>query len=166
MYLNILKKDLKRKKAMNIILLVFMILATMFVSSSVNNIISVTTALDNYFEMANVPDYVAATMKKAVAANLDGTLKNAESIDSFQSEEIIYSATAYYAIKYIELSGYWSVTEEIDNPSRIMFTVNRDDLYRIQLSDPAMDTFLKAIMRIYPALFSHLAKNSEEFQTI
>ena len=92
MYLNILKKDLKRKKAMNIILLVFMILATMFVSSSVNNIISVTTALDNYFEMANVPDYVAATMKKAVAANLDGTLKNAESIDSFQSEEIIYMA--------------------------------------------------------------------------
>ena len=92
MYLNILKKDLKRKKAMNIILLVFMLLATMFVSSSVNNIISVTTALDNYFEMANVPDYVAATMKKAVAANLDGTLKNAESIDSFQSEEIIYMA--------------------------------------------------------------------------
>ena len=92
MYLNILKKDLKRKKAMNIILLVFMILATMFVSSSVNNIISVTTALDNFFEMANVPDYVAATMKKAVAANLDGTLKNAESIDSFQSEEIIYMA--------------------------------------------------------------------------
>ena len=43
MYLNILKKDLKRKKAMNIILLLFIILATMFVSSSVNNIINVTT---------------------------------------------------------------------------------------------------------------------------
>ena len=48
MYLNILKKDLKRKKAMNAILLVFVILATMFVSSSVNNILSVTTALDSY----------------------------------------------------------------------------------------------------------------------
>lgn len=51
MYLNILKKDLKRKKAMSVILLVFIILATMFVSSSVNNILSVTTALDNYFEI-------------------------------------------------------------------------------------------------------------------
>lgn len=94
MYLNILKKDLKRKKAMNIILLVFIILATMFVSSSVNNIISVTTALDHYFEMANVPDYIAATMKKAVAGNLDETLNGVESIDSFRTEEILYMAQA------------------------------------------------------------------------
>lgn len=42
MYLNILKKDLKSKKTMNMILLVFIILATMFVSSSVNNILRVT----------------------------------------------------------------------------------------------------------------------------
>ena len=75
----------------------------------------------------------------------------------------LHSATAYYAIKYIELSGYWSVTEEIDNPSRIMFSVNRDDLYRIQLSDPGMDAFLKAIMRIYPALFSHFVSIDEEY---
>jgi putative ABC transport system permease protein len=94
MYLNILKKDLKRKKAMNIILLVFIILATMFVSSSVNNIISVTTALDHYFEMANVPDYIAATMNKAVAGNLDETLNGVESIDSFRTEEILYMAQA------------------------------------------------------------------------
>ena len=52
MYLSILKKDFKRKGAMNIILLSFMILATMFVSSSVNNIINVTTALDSYFAVS------------------------------------------------------------------------------------------------------------------
>ena len=57
MYLSILKKDLKRKKTMNIILLIFIILATMFVSSSVNNILNVTSALDSYLDMANVPDY-------------------------------------------------------------------------------------------------------------
>ena len=62
MYLNILKKDLKSKKTMNMILLVFIILATMFVSSSANNIISVTSALDNYFEMAGAPDFMFATM--------------------------------------------------------------------------------------------------------
>ncbi len=33
MYLRILKKDLKHKRAMNVILLVFIILASMFVSS-------------------------------------------------------------------------------------------------------------------------------------
>ena len=33
MYLNILKRDLKRKKTMNIILLLFTILASIFVAS-------------------------------------------------------------------------------------------------------------------------------------
>lgn len=94
MYLNILKKDLKRKKAMNIILLVFIILATMFVSSSANNIISVTTALDNFFEMADVPDYLTATMNKSVAPNLDETLESIESIREYKREEIIYMAPA------------------------------------------------------------------------
>ena len=42
---------------MNIILLLFVILATMFASSSVNNIITVMGGLDNYFEKANVSDH-------------------------------------------------------------------------------------------------------------
>jgi len=92
MLVTILKKDLKRKKAMNIILLVFIILATMFVSSSVNNIISVTTALERYFEMAGVPDYMAMTMNKAVSGNLDEILADAENIDSVQAEEVMYMA--------------------------------------------------------------------------
>ena len=59
MYLNILKKDLKRKKAMNMIILLFVILATMFVASSVNNMINVTSALDKYFEMADASILIA-----------------------------------------------------------------------------------------------------------
>ena len=73
------------------------------------------------------------------------------------------AATAYNAIKYIETAGYWSVTDEIDNPTRITFTVNRDDLYRIQLRDPSLDTFVKALMRIYPGLFSHLVSIDEDY---
>lgn len=57
MYLRILKKDLKRKKTMNVILFIFIILAAMFIASSANNMTSVMTALDGYFEMARVPDY-------------------------------------------------------------------------------------------------------------
>ncbi len=90
MYLNILKKDLKRKRAMNIILLSFIILATMFVSSSVNNIINVTTALDSYFEMANVPDYFAATMNKNLAVDIDETLRTASAVDSYATEKVLF----------------------------------------------------------------------------
>lgn len=57
MYLRILKRDLKRKKTMNVILLMFVILATMFAASSVNNIMSVINGLDNYFEKANLSDH-------------------------------------------------------------------------------------------------------------
>ena len=90
MYLSILKKDLKRKRAMNIILLLFIILATMFVSSSVNNIINVTTALDSYFEMANVPDYFAATMNKNLAVDIDETVSSASAVDSYAMENVLF----------------------------------------------------------------------------
>lgn len=61
MYLRILKKDLKRKKTMNIILLIFIILAATFIASSVNSMISISTALDSYFDKAGIPDYWFAT---------------------------------------------------------------------------------------------------------
>lgn len=90
MYADILKKDLKRKKAMNIILLVFVILATMFVSSSVNNIMNVTTALDEYFEMTNVPDYFVFTINKMVDEDVEGAIESAESIESYKTEEVLF----------------------------------------------------------------------------
>lgn len=56
MFLRILKKDLKRKKTMNIILLLFVILCSMFAAAAVNNIIAVTGGIEHYFDVADVPD--------------------------------------------------------------------------------------------------------------
>ncbi|MCI8929183.1 MAG: ABC transporter permease, partial [Lachnospiraceae bacterium] len=80
MYLRILKKDLKRKRAMNVILLVFIILASMFMSSGVSNIITVTSALDRYFEMADVPDYWAMSENKSSDKDICRTLEKASAI--------------------------------------------------------------------------------------
>lgn len=90
MYLRILKKDLKRKRTMNVILLLFITLASMFVASSVNNIISVTTALDRYFDMANAPDYFGSTMNKAGKKEIKSLLDEAEAIKSYRTEKVIY----------------------------------------------------------------------------
>ena len=57
MYLRILKKDLKRKKTMNVILLIFVFLAATFIAGSANNLITVSSALDNFLQKAGVPDY-------------------------------------------------------------------------------------------------------------
>lgn len=56
MYWRILKKDLKRKRTMNIILLLFIMLAAMFIASGTSNMVTIFTALDNFLENAGVPD--------------------------------------------------------------------------------------------------------------
>lgn len=81
----------------------------------------------------------------------------------FARQSGLNAAMAYNALRYIESCGYWVLTEEIDNPTRITFTVSRDDLYRIQIADSSMDTFIKALMRLYPGLFSHLVPIDEEY---
>ena len=55
MFWRILKKDLKRKKTMNINLLLFVILCSMFAAAAVNNIIAVTGGIEHYFDAADVP---------------------------------------------------------------------------------------------------------------
>ena len=78
MYLNILKRDLKRKKTMNVILLIFVMLSAMFMASSVNNIIAVTTGLDTFFEKADMADFFVIEM----AAEDTGLQKAVEKLDS------------------------------------------------------------------------------------
>ncbi len=72
------------------ILLVFIILASMSVSSGANNIISVTTALDDYLEMADAPDYIVMTMNKSCAVDIDEMLNSATSVENFGKEKILY----------------------------------------------------------------------------
>ena len=74
----------------------------------------------------------------------------------------LQASMAYYAIKYIEMCGYWTLTEELDNPARIQFVIDREELYHIQLKRQDIDAFVKALMRMYPALFSHMVRIDQE----
>lgn len=58
MYVNILKNDLKRKKTMNIILLLFTILAAMFVSSGLGNVITVMNGTNYFLDKAGIVQYI------------------------------------------------------------------------------------------------------------
>ena len=57
MFLHILKKDLKRNKTMNVILFLFIVLASIFVASGLNNLVSVMNGTGYYLEQAGVGDY-------------------------------------------------------------------------------------------------------------
>lgn len=81
----------------------------------------------------------------------------------FCTKAKLHSLSAYYALKYIQLEGYLDVTEEIDNPSRLRFIVNRDELYKVQLKNTSLDSFIKTILRMYTGLFSHYVVIDEEY---
>ena len=82
MYFKILKKDLKRKKTMNLILLIFILLATMFVAGSLNMAVTVMNGTNYYFEEAGIGDYLILTMRGSV----DADKSNEEAIAHFLQE--------------------------------------------------------------------------------
>lgn len=91
MILRILKKDLKNKLAVNIILFLFILLATVFVSSSVNNIMVVTNATDYCMDMGKVGDVYVSTYEPEGQRRIDTWLKGKGSnlISDFSKDEAI-----------------------------------------------------------------------------
>lgn len=89
MYLRILKKDLRRKKTMNAILLVFIMLSALFVSGSVNNILAILGGVDDFFEIANVPELLVLTIDYA-DSDVGKTLDTIDEIDHYEIEPVIY----------------------------------------------------------------------------
>ncbi len=90
MYLNILKKDLKRKKTMNVIVLLFVILSAMFAASSVNNIIAVTTGIDYYFDKAGMLDYFIVTLDSS-SEGMEELLDSEASVTDYRRERSIFA---------------------------------------------------------------------------
>jgi ATP-dependent DNA helicase RecQ len=71
--------------------------------------------------------------------------------------------TAYSTIKILEICGYLELTDEINNPSRIRFLLNRDDLYKFQVSNVVFDSFVKLLLRSYTGVFTEFTAIDETF---
>ena len=92
MFFRILKRDLKRKKTMNIILLLFIILATMFVASGLNNVITVMNGTDYYLDKAGIGDYIIITMGDHAVGVLDELLETEPAVKDYRMENVVYGA--------------------------------------------------------------------------
>jgi ATP-dependent DNA helicase RecQ len=75
----------------------------------------------------------------------------------------IHSLTAYSALQFLQRDGYLELTDEVNNPSRIMFTVGRDELYTVQVANPSLDLVIKALLRAYSGLFSQYCPTDEAY---
>jgi len=62
--------------------------------------------------------------------------------------------TSFSSLKILEMEGYIELTEEINTPSRIKFLLNRDDLYKFQVSNSLFDAFIKLLLRSYTGVFT------------
>ena len=67
------------------------------------------------------------------------------------------------ALKILNRAGYIEYTEEQDNQARVMFTVSRDDLYRLENNTPNEDKVITALLRNYGGLFTDYNYIDESF---
>ena len=76
-------------------------------------------------------------------------------IEDFCKHYSLQRASAYYAIIYIERTGHWTLSEDMDISTRVQIAVDRNDLYDIELPDARMVNLLDVLMRKYTGLFSY-----------
>ena len=57
------------------------------------------------------------------------------------------------ALKILDRAGYIEYTEEQDNQARLMFTISRNELYRLEHSSPNEEKVITALLRNYGGLF-------------
>lgn len=93
MNFRILKRDLKRKRSINVILLVFIFLSTMFIAGSLNNFAVVTTGVDYFLEQSGIGDFLIVTMGGEPGEpsendkSIEEFLKGQEQVERFTVDE-------------------------------------------------------------------------------
>lgn len=84
-------------------------------------------------------------------------------IDDFCSHYSLQRASAYYAIVYIERTGHWTLSEDIDLATRVQIAVDRNELYDVEFPDQRMIALLEVLMRKYTGLFSYPVPIDEDY---
>ena len=84
-------------------------------------------------------------------------------IEDFCKHYSLQRASAYYAIVYIERTGHWTLSEDMDISTRVQIVVDRNDLYDVELPDARMVALLDVLMRKYTGLFSYPVPIDEDY---
>ena len=67
------------------------------------------------------------------------------------------------ALKILTQAGYLDYADEQDNASRLLFTVRRDELYRLSTLGDDADRLIRLLLRNYTGLFTDYAFINEDF---
>lgn len=102
----------------------------------------------NYFFQMAMGDGLGCTF----AFNLDEFCRNFKH----------FPVQADSALKILTRAGYLEYTDEQDNASRILFTMRRDELYKLHENDPDTEKLVNVILRSYTGLFTDYAYINED----
>ena len=69
----------------------------------------------------------------------------------------------YYSLVYIERTGHWTLSEDVDISTKVQIMTDRNDLYDLDLPEPAMVRLLEILMRRYTGLFSYPVPIDEDY---
>lgn len=61
------------------------------------------------------------------------------------------------ALKILTQAGYLEYTDEQDNASRLLFTIRRDELYKLREMGEEMDKLIQTVLRSYTGVFTDYA---------
>jgi ATP-dependent DNA helicase RecQ len=65
------------------------------------------------------------------------------------------------ALKFLERDGYITLSENVFLPSRVLFLMGNEDVYRFQIEQAGYDPIIKAILRSYGGAFDSYVKINE-----
>lgn len=132
MIFRVLKHDLKRKKTMNIILFLFIVLATMFVSSGLNNVITVMNGTDYYLEKAGVGDFIIITANEVGC--LDEMLETEAAVQDYRLEEVVVGSEGDLTTPDgAEMKcKNTNIYQSIDDAAIVFFNKNNEEIHTIE----------------------------------
>ena len=84
-------------------------------------------------------------------------------LEEFCSHFKLQRQSVHYAMVYIERTGHWTLSEDVDISIKIQIMADRNDLYEIDLPDPKMAVLLETMMRRYTGIFSYPVPIDEEY---
>ena len=84
-------------------------------------------------------------------------------LDEFCRHFKLQRQAAYYSIVYLERTGHWTLSEDVDISTKVQIMVDRNDLYDVELPDPKMLNLLETLMRRYTGLFSYPVPIDEDY---
>ena len=83
-------------------------------------------------------------------------------IHDFCVRERIFGGKVRSALKLLQQNGYMTLTEEMENPAKILFCISRDDLYKVRIDRQDLDHIIRTILRMYNGVFTEFKAIREQ----